>query len=280
MRIGIASSEEVLPVSDRELAVALAVIGFEVEVVDWKDRARDWREFDTVIVRSCWDYHLQVERFLEWIGQLESSGVAVVNAPELIRWNSDKRYLGELAAGGAVIPETIFVDGGEEIDLAAVCGARGWLQAVVKPIVSASAHRTERRKAGAVFGPAIVQKYISAIETEGEWSLVYLGGEYSHAVNKTPRLHDFRVQEEHGGTIRAGAPTANAVEFATRVLKLLPLPGVFARVDVVVSGTEIWLMELEVIEPELYLHLAEGSAGRLAAVIGGYLETAGERSKR
>jgi glutathione synthase/RimK-type ligase-like ATP-grasp enzyme len=271
MRIGIASSEEVLPVGDRRLVDALVTIGFEVEVVDWKDDGREWNGFDAVIVRSCWDYHLYVEKFLEWVGRLESSGVVVVNAPELIRWNASKRYLGELAAGGAVIPETIFVDDAEEIDLGAVCAAREWREAVVKPVVSASAHRTERRNSGIVLGPAIVQRFIEAIESEGEWSLVFVGGEYSHAVNKKPAAKDFRVQVEHGGTVIGGEAPAIALQFAARVLKLLPRPAVFARVDVVVDCGRIWLMELEVIEPELYLEMAAGAAGRLAAVIREYL---------
>jgi glutathione synthase/RimK-type ligase-like ATP-grasp enzyme len=273
MRIGIASSEEVLPVGDRRLVDALVAIGFEVEVVDWKDDAREWSGFDAVIVRSCWDYHLQVEKFLEWVGRLESCGVVVVNSPELIRWNASKRYLGELAAGGAVIPETIFVDAGKEIDLGEVCAAREWREAVVKPVVSASAHRTERRSAGIVRGPAIVQRFIEAIESEGEWSLVFVGGEYSHAVNKKPAAKDFRVQVEHGGTVIVGEPPAIALPFAARVLKLLPWPALFARVDVVVDRGRIWLMELEVIEPELYLEMREDSAERLAGVIGRYLGT-------
>jgi glutathione synthase/RimK-type ligase-like ATP-grasp enzyme len=273
MRIGIASSEEVLPVGDRRLVDALVAIGFEVEVVDWKDAAREWSGFDAVVVRSCWDYHLQVEKFLQWIGRLESCGVVVVNSPELIRWNASKTYLGELAAGGAVIPETIFVDAGQEIDLGEVCAARGWREAVVKPVVSASAHRTERRNSGIVRGPAIVQRFIEAIESEGEWSLVFIGGEYSHAVNKKPAAEDFRVQVEHGGTVIAGEAPAIALPFAARVLKLLPWPAVFARVDVVVDRGRIWLMELEVIEPELYLEMQEGAAGRLAALILRYLET-------
>lgn len=249
------------------LAVALADQGFDVHAVIWSEPQRTWQEFEAVVVRSCWDYHLRLHEFLGWIARLEHSGVAVLNSPDLIRWNANKIYLAELAAAGITMPDTIFVEPGMELDLARVCASRGWPSAVVKPTISASAHCTERRFSGLVRGPAMVQQYIAAVETEGEWSLVYFNRQFSHSVIKTPRAGDFRVQTAFGGTVRAAQPSRELLRFAESVLDKLVWPAAFARVDVIADGPAIRLMELEVIEPELFLDMAPGSGGRLAFAI-------------
>jgi glutathione synthase/RimK-type ligase-like ATP-grasp enzyme len=235
--------------------------------VIWSGRQQDWRKFDAVVVRSCWDYHLRAHEFLEWIALLERSGVLVLNSPDLIRWNADKIYLGELASAGIAMPDTVFVESGMELDLAKVCASRGWGSAVVKPTISASAYCTERRCSGRVRGPAMVQQYIAAIETAGEWSLVYINGKFSHAVLKKPRAGDFRVQIAFGGTARAEQPSRKLLMFAEVVLSRCAWPATFARVDIIADGPSIQLMELEVIEPELFLDLAPGSSRHLASAI-------------
>lgn len=270
MSIAIATSKSELPASDQALMIALTEQGFNVHPVIWSDSQQDWGHFDVVVVRSCWDYHLRVEEFLGWIALLERNGTAVVNSPDLIRWNVNKNYLAELTAEGITIPDTIFVEPEVELDLTTVCASRGWPSAVVKPTISASAHRTERRSTGLARGPAMVQEYIAAIETEGEWSLVYIDRKFSHAVIKRPRDGDFRVQNNFGGTIQVLQPSKVLMEFAEAVLGLLAWPAIFARVDMVSNGSRILLMELEVIEPELFLDLVPGSSRQLAASIRDY----------
>lgn len=269
-KVALATSMTELPIGDQLLARALAKEGFDVCTVIWSMK-RDWREFDLVIVRSCWDYHLRIQQFLDWIALLESSGVAVVNAPDLIRWNSDKVYLAEVAASGIAIPDTIFVEPGMELELAEVCASRGWRTAVVKPTVSAGATGTKRRTSGVVNGPAIVQEYIGSIQTEGEWSLMYFNGHMSHAVIKRPRTKDFRVQADFGGTVEAAEPNAEMLTFSDAVVDRLPRPALFSRVDVIATNSGIRLMELEVIEPNLFLELMPGSEQRLAAEFKGYI---------
>lgn len=267
IRIAIATSKSPLPASDQALAVALAEEGFDVHPVIWSDRQQDWQEFDALVVRSCWDYHLRAEEFLEWIALLECKGVAVLNSPDLIRWNANKIYLDELASGGIAMPDTVFVESGMELDLAKVCASRGWGSGVVKPTISASAYCTERRCSGPVRGPAMVQQYVKAIETAGEWSLVYFRGRFSHAVIKKPQEGDFRVQFAFGGTVRVAQPSRELLAFAEAVLTRPAWPATFARVDIIADGTSIQLMELEVIEPELFLDLAPGSSRHLASAI-------------
>ena len=266
-RIAIATSQNELPPSDQALALALREQGFDVHPAIWSSTHLEWREFDAVVVRSCWDYHLRLEEFLVWIALLERNGIAVLNSPDLIRWNTNKIYLAELASAGVATPDTIFVEPGMELDLARVCASRGWASAVVKPVISASAHCTERRSSGLVRGPAMVQRYIAAIETEGEWSLIYFRDTFSHAVVKKPREGDFRVQNNFGGTVRVEEPAGEALAFAEAVLSRIEWSATFARVDIVAEGPSIQLMELEVIEPELFLDLVPGSSRHLALAI-------------
>jgi glutathione synthase/RimK-type ligase-like ATP-grasp enzyme len=280
MRIALATYKEPAGPCDQALATALRELRHDAQSAVWSDATRDWREFDAVVIRSCWDYHLHVEQFLGWIASLERDGVAVINSPDLIRWNSRKTYLKELESAGITIPDSVVVAERAEENLGKICAARGWQMAVVKPIISASAHRTERRNSGSVRGPALVQEYIAAIETDGEYSLTFIDHEYSHAVNKKPLANDFRVQEEHGGTIVAAEPPHGAQAFAENVLSKMPHRYTYARVDIVNDRGQFRLMELEVIEPELYLHLAPGSAHKLAAAILEKLEKAGSAAQR
>ena len=256
-----------MPSGDQALAIVLAEQGLDVHPAIWSRAQAKWDEFDAVVVRSCWDYHLREPQFFDWISLLERAGIVVLNPPVLLRWNASKTYLAEMAAAGIAIPETVFVGPAMEADLAEVCQSRKWRTAVVKPIVSASAHRTQRAGSGRVIGPAMIQQYIEAIETAGEWSLIYVNGEFSHAVIKRPRTGDFRVQTEFGGSVTVEQPSRELLDFAESALARLPWPAVFARVDIVADQSSMRLMELEVIEPELFLHLVPGSSQRLASAI-------------
>lgn len=271
MNIAIATSKTELPRSDQALVASLADQRVRVCPVIWSSTDLDWREFDIVVIRSCWDYHLRCKEFFLWISSLEDQGILVLNPPLLLRWNANKIYLDKLAASGVAIPETLFIEPSIEVDLGQICQSRGWREAVVKPTISASAYRTELRCSGVVRGPAMVQEYIEAIETEGEWSLVYISGEFSHAVLKKPRAGDFRVQTNLGGTVTALQAPREIQAFAETVLKRLSSTAVFARVDIVDNGLSLLLMELEVIEPELFLDLAPGSSLRLASAIRAYI---------
>ena len=229
-----------LPLSDRLLREAL-----QAEVAVWSDPNVDWSRYDAVVVRSCWDYHLRPDEFLRWINRVP---VCLVNSAELIRWNLDKRYLREFSES---IPETIWLDDHDTCDIAMVCRERGWQAAVVKPLISASAYGTEKLSTGMATGPAMVQRYLPQIRDRGEWSLLYFGGVYSHAILKNPAPGDFRVQKEFGGTYQHADPPGDLLHFATRVLQSLPQSPVIARVDLLEDGPV--LMELELIEPEIFL---------------------------
>jgi hypothetical protein len=185
----------------------------------------------------------------------------------LIRWNADKRYLRTLQ--GIEIPETVWLDSADDhCDIEVLCHERGWPAAVVKPFISASAHRTEKRCDGLAHGPAMVQRFLPEISSLGEWSLLYFGGVYSHAVLKSPAQGDFRVQKEFGGTLAPAHPSRELRDFAEKALKAMPYRPTIARVDVL--ETQV-LMELEAIEPEIFLDSSD-QANRAAAAILASLE--------
>ena len=280
-KIGLATFEgrpELTP-DDAFLAVALQERGVAVVVQPWSGPFATWVGCDAVVIRSCWDYHLRLGSFLDWISALEGEGVRVCNRGSLIRWNASKSYLRELAGRGIPVVPTVWVDEGDCGPLRAVLEKSGWDAAVVKPAVSASAHglwRTtldsaerdesryrELRRGGLV----MVQPFLSEIEREGEWSLVFVGGRYSHAVVKRPKPGDFRVQDQHGGTREPALPDVAVIEAAARVANAAPEIPAYARIDGCLVEGKFLLMELELIEPELFLTTRSGAASLLADLL-------------
>jgi len=254
---------------DRLLVPSLRRRGVEAVPVVW-DSPVDWARFDLIILRSCWDYHLRADEFIQWIGELERSCVPLRNSASLVRWNADKRYLRQLEHQGARIPQTVWIGNDEEADVNAILESQGWDSAVVKPTVSASAHRLKRvfkvEPVVRVKGPAMVQQFIPEVLAPGEWSLVFIGGEFSHSVVKVPTPGDFRVQSQFGGTARLAQPDPDTVAAANEIVDALPERPLYARVDGTEDERGFVLMEVELIEPVLFLGLGRASA-RLAEEI-------------
>lgn len=229
--------------------------------------------FHGALMRTPWDYFLHPEAFIDWI---EGLRVPLANAPGVLRWNHDKRYLRTLGeAEGVELPRTLWLAANERPrDVASLLDALGADRAVVKPAVSGGAHRTRVLERGGTLqwddddrGVFLVQAFVDALPELGEWSLVYFDGTFSHAVRKTAGAGDFRVQEEHGGAVHVEAPGRRLHAAAEAVLAAVPgdEPLTYARVDLVedpVVGP--LLMELELIEPELFLRVDPESPGRLA----------------
>ncbi|APR80001.1 Hypothetical protein A7982_05348 [Minicystis rosea] len=268
---------------ERHVLAPLAARGIDVVPFDW--RGGTPAGVDAVVVRSCWDYHEHEAAFRAWIDDLVATGTPTYNPPPVLRWNLDKGYLADLAAAGVRVPRTIFVPAGDRRSLAEVIEEEGLDEVVVKPRVSLSAVDTfrsarvtaaqdEARWAALVARrDVLVQPFLPAVQTEGERSIVLLGGRFAHAVDKTPRAGDFRVQSDHGGVRRRVHPSDDDIALATRIAGLAPAPLLYARVDLVRDGDAWALMELEVIDPELYLGLVLGSAERFAEVISAALDS-------
>ena len=276
---------------DRLLRDALVARGAEVEARPW-DTKVDWSVYHRIILRSCWNFHHRPEEFRGWVNDVkERHHGSMMNGPELVQWSVDKRYLRDLDARGVAIVPTIWVsmaDGDEIPDLDALVAEQGWdAGAVVKPAISATAHQTwrvgpdEAEAHQARFeallasspGGVMVQPFLPEIE-DGEWSLVFLGGEFSHAVKKRPAAGDFRVQHDFGGTIERCEPDPALVDDASAALRAAAEATdtgleeiLYARVDGVVRAGRLLLMELELIEPVLFFAQAPGAAARMAELI-------------
>lgn len=257
--------------SDQVLQRALEERGVEVSVLPWSSIASNTLA-DLVLLRSTWDYHKRTQEFRTWLVGLESAGRRVLNPVSTVLWNLDKAYLRELATQGIAIPETRFEYHLTPARLEALMATMGWSHAVVKPRISATAYGTFLVRAGELVDSlapawesgALVQAYVKEVTEQGELSLMFFGGEYSHAVSKKPKPGDFRVQSDFGGSQELVLPSEAAVQFASRVLDATPYPWTYARVDIVETAGGPLLMELELIEPHLFFDVEPRSAGRLA----------------
>ena len=271
------SSFPTLTEDDRAVVEPLAHCGFQVQPAVWNHPGYRWQAYEGVIIRSCWDYHLKLSQYLEWIAFLEEKRVRVWNVPSILRWNSTKTYLRELERKGIPIIPTLWPeDSGSLFNM--LCEV-GWTHAVIKPRVSATAHRTcvtsiDNIAEGQALldellsGPgAMVQKFIPAIVSQGEWSLIFFAGSFSHAVLKTPKDGDFRVQHDFGGSERPAVPPPSVIEAASRAIaEVVPQP-LYARADGVESDSHFLLMELELIEPALFLSSHSAAATSFAKAI-------------
>ena len=260
----------------------LRALGIEIVAWPW-DGARPAAPLDGVVLRSCWSYDERPEAFLAWVVELARSGVRLLNPEPVVRGNLSKRYLAELAAQGVSVPTTVHLERGARVTLEQVLREHGLDAAVVKPEISLSAHHTwctsrataaeheERFRALLDERPLLVQAFLEEISTRGEVSLVWIGGHYSHAVRKLPRAGDFRVQLDHGGTREPALATRAQIAEAERILAATPGPVSYARIDLVESAGRPMLMELELIDPVLFLGWHPEAPARFAQAIAAQL---------
>ncbi|MCS6808424.1 MAG: hypothetical protein RML40_07345 [Bacteroidota bacterium] len=280
-------------VIDDELAYPfLTAFGIEVYPVSWKRVGIDWKEFDMVLIRTPWDYHHAPEAFVSVLEQIEASGTLLHNTLSFVRWNISKTYLRDLAHVGVNVVPTLWIDACSELAWEAWCEALESEELVIKPVISANADHTYRIHSSNLVQmkpyvqrvlhthSCMVQPFLSTVLEEGEYSVLYFNGVLSHALLKTPRRGDFRVQEEHGGVLQEVHESvlheigvASAAHYVMEKLGYLhsgtPL---YARVDLVrysggAADTEFALMELELIEPSLYLRMNKGAPERFAQAV-------------
>ncbi|MFF3562704.1 hypothetical protein ACFYXS_21945 [Streptomyces sp. NPDC002574] len=270
--------------TDRDLPFlrdAVADTGAEAVVVHWDDPAVDWASHDLVVIRSTWDYTWRTGEFLPWVDRC-GAATTLANPPAVVRWNSDKRYLGELSARGVPAVATRYLPPGTEPD-----GLPDDREYVIKPAAGAGARYAGRYRAGAAHDAArahiarmhaegltaMVQPYMPAIDTSGERALVFVGGRFLHAVAKNAVLSHATAWDErkvaHPG-VRPWTPTA--AELATAEAALAAVPGtselLYARVDLVDDEDGVpCVMELELIEPNLFLALHPASLPVVADTI-------------
>lgn len=265
---------------DKLVLAPLARRGVRAEAVAWDDPSVQWDRYAALVVRSTWNYHTSIDAFRAWIDRIDALGVPTWNPPSVLRWNTSKTYLRDLSARGVEVVPTRWIERGSSSSLRAVLGDAGWLDAVVKPAVSASAYETwrvsavnvgrgedARFRALTATGDVMVQPFLPELARDGEWSVMFMGGEVSHAVLKRPRTGDFRVQHEHGGSAELRTPPAHALATAREILSRAPGRWLYARVDGVEIGGKFVLVELEMLEPSLFLGADRDAPERFAAAI-------------
>jgi glutathione synthase/RimK-type ligase-like ATP-grasp enzyme len=250
---------------------ALTLAGLSVEQRLWTDPG-DLRGFDLVTPLFAWGYQRDVPRWYALLDRLESEALPVVNPVPLMRWNSDKAYLADLSAKGVAVVPTHFVDAIDAASFARACDALGTADVVIKPPISAGADDTFRIHAGdplpadALGQRRLVQPMMPGVVREGEFSLFLFDGQLSHAIVKRPAVGDFRVQEQFGGREFLWEATAEAKALAAAALAACPAAPVYARVDMVGDASGVLhIMELELIEPSLFLHFSPDGGAAFAA---------------
>ncbi len=254
---------------DSLLSNLLEELGITYELLAWSDPDVDWSRFTHVLIKSTWDYFDYYPEFLAWLDQLETLGTSVLNPVSTLRWNSSKNYLLELKAKGYPCVAGQILPKGTVTTLEALHNALGFETLVIKPLVSGGAKNTLKvtRGAGKELEDKItsllqeedflVQPYISEIVSVGEYSLIFFNGVFSHAVLKSPAVDDFRVQHYYGGTIQEIKPDSTMLASAQALVASFAKDSLYARVDGVVIDGVFHLMELELIEPYLFLGLSD-----------------------
>ncbi|QHT66784.1 hypothetical protein GXP67_09000 [Rhodocytophaga rosea] len=259
------SNSPKLTADDARVASLLSQRNIQVEAVCWDTPHIDWAQFEGIVLRSCWNYHLYESAFKSWIKQMEKQNRRLFNSSQIIAWNMDKTYLQVLSSAGIPIPATHWLKRGEVVHLQNLLAEKNWQQAVVKPTVSASAYQTWLTSSETALqdqsrldvmlntGGVMVQAFIEEVQTKGEWSLIFFNKGFSHAVLKRTRTNDFRVQQEYGGTTSACTPPEFIRKQAQHIIDTIGQPLLYARVDGIEVNGVFLLMELELVEPALFL---------------------------
>ena len=263
---------------DALLDKPLAARGWVTSVVSWRDESIDWNQYDVVLIRSSWDYQDDPELFIQVLTRIDESSARLENPLQLVLWNLKKTYLKTLEDNAIPIVPTLWPKQCIKEDLPAYFKQLQVDEIIIKPVVSANADNTFRlniKQAKTLADELIsvfaerefmVQPFMLSIIDEGEFSLFFFGGEYSHAILKKPAKNDFRVQEEHGGTLLKIEPEDALIRQAKQVNQQLSPAPLYSRLDFVRIESGFAIMEVELIEPSLYFNMDKKSAERFARV--------------
>ncbi|HFE44220.1 MAG TPA: hypothetical protein ENJ18_01835 [Nannocystis exedens] len=292
MRLAIASCRQ-LPAWEKDdlpLIEALQDLGAAVDTVAWDDTAVHFGDYDACLIRTTWDYWDdgqggdRRDEFIAWVEQVGGL-TRLFNPPSIIRWNTHKRYLRDLEVAGARLVPTLWLPRASAVDVASVLRERGWSRGFIKPQVGACARGTLRFSAdepGLAAAQAhldqylaredmMLQPYLHRVETEGETSLIFFDGVFSHAVQKIPVPGDYRVQDDFGASDRPAQVSAQQIRGASSLVAAAGgehSPLLYVRVDMMRDNQGRWVLgELEAVEPSLFFRHDPAAAGRLASAL-------------
>ena len=280
MKIALLTCEKLpnLNPEDQKIIPALAKHNIEATAAIWDDKTINWTDFDYLIFRNTWDYFEKETEFKIWLDQIAQLEIKTLNPIKIITKNIHKFYLREMEQQGITILPTVFIDKTEHLNLAELIPAH-WKKAVIKPAFSAGSYLTEvfeisevqaiseKYKTIAAEKELLLQEFMPEIQTLGETSFIFFNKKFSHAVNKKPVEGDFRVQSLFGGKYTLVQPNEEVIEKAQKIVDSLPKDLLYARVDGILIENELYLMEIECIEPDLYFDLSENSLERFVEAI-------------
>ena len=261
------------------LKSSLEAQGLKVNVTFWDNPSYEWQKTKSVLFRTVWDYFERFDEFWNWLEQVKTK-TRLINSYELIKWNIDKHYLRDLKNNGIQVVPTYFADRENNISLQEIANLNDWKHIVIKPAISASAFNTykitndEIEQKEQLFHELLqthdmlVQPFFPTISELGEASLMVFGGKFTHAILKKAKAGDFRVQDDFGGTVHDYNPTQEEIKFAEKVFQSCTSLPIYGRVDIVWdSNKHIYLSELEIIEPELWIRNRPESANKIAEAV-------------
>jgi hypothetical protein len=250
---------------DDQLILYLRSKGLMVTKTIWNDPNVDWKLYDLAIIKSPWDYFDLIYDFYAWIDLMDSYNIRLLNSSSILRWNADKHYLKDIKEAGLKITPTLYLSRNDTINLNDYFEMFNVGKLIVKPAVSGGAKNTFKitpplaeeytDKINTLLQDEdfIVQPFLQEIEEAGEWSFIFFNGVFSHAILKKAAIGDFRVQSTFGGTVNAENPPQQLIDSAKAYVILFAKKCLYARVDAVIIDSELVLMELELIEPYLFL---------------------------
>lgn len=242
--------------------------GLNVDLVIWNNPHINWEDYPLAILKSPWDYFDLIQDFYTWLKRLETKKVKLLNPIEVVRWNSDKRYLKEIEADGLKIIPSVFINKQDRVTLKHYFEKFNTNRLIVKPCISGGAKNTFKITINDIDAVElqlnqliqeenfIIQPFLPEILENGEWSFIFFNGTYSHSLIKKAKPGDFRVQPAHGGSVHPQSPNHELIAIAQQYVDLFAKNCLYARVDGTFVNGEFLLMELELIEPFLFLNTA------------------------
>lgn len=250
---------------DNQIINYLTEKGLNISKEIWNDERVEWKNYDLAILKSPWDYFDLIDDFYAWLNKIESLNLKLLNPLATVRWNTHKHYLQDIEKAGLKVTPSIFITKGDEINLHQYFNSYKTDQFIVKPAVSGGSKNTfkvivanadeinEKLKALVEIEDFIVQPFLKEIEQDGELSFLFFNGKFSHALIKKAAKGDFRVQATFGGTVHPQQPSDELIATAQKYIDQFAKGCLYARVDGVIVNNEFVLMELELIEPFLFL---------------------------
>ena len=239
--------------------------GLNITKEIWNDSKVKWEDYHLVILKSPWDYFDLIEDFYAWLADIKDKKIRLLNPIDIVKWNADKHYLQEIEKAGLKITPSIFIVKGDEINLMSYFKLFNTDTFVIKPCVSGGAKNTFKVAASNINEitltitqlikneDIIIQPFLREIEEDGEWSFLFFNGKFSHAILKKSKEGDFRVQAIFGGTVNPQDPPLHYLNSAQLYVDQFAQNCLYARVDGTIINGEFYLMELELIEPFLFL---------------------------